>query len=163
MRSSQLNAPCVHQPTHSLLLSHLEIILQNKLLKRLLKLDRCTSTNQLHRDLSLLKVSDIHAVSLLCFVNKCRAARCPETFSNYYQVRQIERDLRNSDHLEVPWARTDIGLSSCNITGARLWNENFEAVNSHLYKLCFKAKVTKHSIEKYLWHSYKMTPRPNDR
>ena len=77
--------------------------LQNKLLKLLLKLDRRTSTNQLHRDLSLLKVSDIHAVSLLCFVNKCRAARCPETFCNYYQVRQTERELRNNDHLEVPW------------------------------------------------------------
>ena len=128
--------------------------LQNKLLKPLLKLDRRTSTNQLHRDLSLLKVSDIHAVSLLCFVNQCRAARCPETFCNYYQVRQTERELRNNDHLEVPWARTDIGLSSCNIKGARLWNENFEAVNSHLYKLCFKANVTKHFIEKYLWHSY---------
>ena len=116
----------------------------------MLKLDRRTSTNQLHRDLSLLKVSDIHAVSLLCFVNKCRATRCPVTFCNYYQVRQTERELRNNDHLEVPWARTDIGLSSCNIKGARLWNENFEAVNSHLYKLCFKAKVTKHFIEKYL-------------
>ena len=56
---------------------------QNKLLKLLLKLDRRTFTNQLHRDLSLLKVSDIHAVSLLCFVNKCRAARCPETFCKF--------------------------------------------------------------------------------
>ena len=72
-------------------------------------------------------------------------------------------NLGNNDHPEVPWTRTDIGLSSCNIKGATLWNENFEAVNSHLYKLCFKAKVTKYFIQKYLWHSYKTTPRPNDR
>ena len=89
--------------------------LQNKLLKLLLKLDRGTSTNQLHRDLPLLKVSDIHAISLLCSVNKCMAARCPETFCDYYQVRQAERELRSNEHLEVPWARTEIGLSSCNI------------------------------------------------
>ena len=39
--------------------------LQNKLLKLMLKLDRRISTNQLHRNLSLLKVSDIHTVSVL--------------------------------------------------------------------------------------------------
>ena len=39
--------------------------MQNKLLKLLLKLDRCTSTDQLHRDISLLKVSDIHTVGML--------------------------------------------------------------------------------------------------
>ena len=41
---------------------------QNKFLKVLLKLDWRTSTNQLHRNISLLKVSDIHTVGLLsCF------------------------------------------------------------------------------------------------
>ena len=100
---------------------------------------------------SLLKVADIHTVSVLCFVNNCRAARFPETFCNYYQVLQTERELRNKDHLDVPWARTDMGLSSCNIKGARLWNENFPAVNPYLYKKCFKTRVTKYFIEKYVW------------
>ena len=127
-------------------------ILQNKLLKLLLKLDRRTSTNQLHRDLSLLKVSDIHDVNMLCFVNNCRATRCPETFCNYYQVRRTERELRNNDHLDVPRARTEMGLSSCNIKGAKLWNKHFTTVNSYLYKKCFKAKVTKYFIEKYEWY-----------
>ena len=108
--------------------------LQNKLLKLTLKLDRRTSTNPLHRNLSLLKVADIITVSVLCFVNNCRTARCPETFCNHYQVRQTERELCNKDHLDVPRARTDVGLSSCNIKGARLWNENFPAVNPSLYK-----------------------------
>ena len=95
--------------------------LQNKLLKLLLKLHWRTSTNQLHRALWLLKVSDIHAVSLLCFMNNCRATRCPETFLNYYQVRQTERELRNNDHIGLAWARTEIGLSfSFKIKWARL-------------------------------------------
>ena len=34
----------------------------------MLKLNRRTATNELHRDLSLLKVSDINTVSVLCFV-----------------------------------------------------------------------------------------------
>ena len=109
-----------------------------------LKLDRRTSMNQLHRDLSLLKVSDIHAVSLLCFV------------CEWMYDRQMPRNFCFITFGKlVPWARTEIGLSSCNIKEARLWNENFEAINSDLYKLCFKAKVTKHFKEKYLWYLYK--------
>ena len=52
--------------------------LPNKLLKLMLKLD--ISTNQLHHNLSLLKVSDIHTVSVLCFFNNCKAARCKRLF-----------------------------------------------------------------------------------
>ena len=117
----------------------------------MLKLNRRTSTNQLHRDLSLLKVFESHAVSVFCFVNNCRAARCPETLCNYFQVRQTERELRYNDHLDVPWGRTETGISSFYIKGARLWNENFAIVNNSVYKKCFKSKVTKHYIEKYFW------------
>ena len=95
------------------------------------------------------------------WVEKPYAARCPETFCNYYQVRQTERELRNKDHLDVPWTRTDMGLSSCNIKGARLWNENFPAVNPHLYKKCFKTRVTKYFIEKYVWWSCKILQTPD--
>ena len=115
----------------------------------MLKLDRHTSTNQLHRDLSLLKVSTINDVNMLCFVNNCRATRCPETFCNHYHVRRTERELRSNGHLDVPWTRTEMGLSSCNIKGAKLWNENFTTVNSYLYQECFKAKVTKYFIATY--------------
>ena len=42
--------------------------LQNKHMKLLLKLDRHTSTNQLHSDISLSKVSDIQTVGILSFL-----------------------------------------------------------------------------------------------
>ena len=58
----------------------------------------------------------------------------------YYQVRQTERELHNNDHLDVPWARTEMGLSSCYIKGARLLNENFGTVNSYLYKNLLKRR-----------------------
>ena len=127
------------------------------------KLERRASTNQLHRDLSLLKVYGIDAISLLCFMNNCTTARCPKTFCNFYQVRQTERELRNDEYLGVPWARTEIGLSSCYIKGARLWDEHFEAVNSHAYKICFEAKVTKYFIDKYVWYLHKTSLRPDGR
>ena len=78
-------------------------ILQNKLLKLLLKLDRSTSTNQLHCDLS---VSDIHDVNMLCFVNNCRATRCLETFCNYYQQNAnfVTMTILMYHGLELKWA-----------------------------------------------------------
>ena len=124
-------------------------VIQNKLLKLLLNFDRRTSTNELHQQLSLLKVVDIHNVNLLSFVNECRSGRCPTLFSNYYHVREAGYDLREKDRLHVPMARTDIGQSSCKIKGARLWNNKFNLVNQHLHKKGFRAIITKQFIETY--------------
>ena len=72
----------------------------------MVKLDLRTSMNQLHRGLILLKVSAVHYFNMLCFVNNCRATRCPET-CNYYQLRKTERDLSNNKLVDVPWASTE--------------------------------------------------------
>ena len=109
-------------------------VIQNKLLKLLLNFDRRTSTNELHQQLSLLKVVDIRNVNLLSFVNECRSGRCPTLFSNYYHAREAGYDLRQKDHLHVSRARTDIGHSSCKIKGVRLWNNKLNLVNQHLHK-----------------------------
>ena len=124
-------------------------VIQNKLLKLLLNFDRRTSTNELHHQLSLLKVVDIHNVNVLSFVNECRSGRCPTLFSNYYHVQEAGYDLRQKDRLHVPMARTDIGQSCCKNKGARLWNNAFNLVNQHLYKKNFRTTITKHFIETY--------------
>ena len=108
-------------------------VIQNKLLKLLLNFDRRTSTNELHHQLSLLKLVDIHNVNVFAFVNECRSGRCPTLFSNYYHVREAGCDLRQKDRLHMPMARTDIGQSCCKNKGARLWNNAFNLVNQHLY------------------------------
>ena len=124
-------------------------VIQNKLLKLLLNFDRRMSTNELHQQLSLLKVVDVHTVNVLSFVNECRSGRCPTLFSSYYHVREAGYELRHNDRLHVPMARTDTGQSSCKIKGARLWNDKFNLVNPHLYKKCFRKTITKHFIETY--------------
>ena len=91
------------------------------------------STNELHQQLSLLKVVDIHTVNVLSFVNECRSGRCPTLFSSYYHVREAGYEPRQNV-LHVPMARTDTGQSSCKIKGSRLWNDKFNLVNPHLYK-----------------------------
>ena len=123
-------------------------VIQNKLLKLLLNFDRRMSTNELHQQLSLLKVVD--TLNVLSFVNECRSGRCPTLFSSYYHVREAGYELRQNDRLQVPLARTDTGQSSCKIKGARSWNEKFNLVNHHLYKKkSFRKTITKHFIETY--------------
>ena len=109
-------------------------VIQNKLIKLLLNFDCPTSTNELHHQLSLLKVSDIHNVNVLSFVNECRSGRCRALFSNYYHIREAGYNIRQKDRLHAPMARTDIGQSCCKIKGARLWSNAFNLVNQHLYK-----------------------------
>ena len=61
-------------------------VMQNKLLKLLLKLDYRTSTNLLHHNMTLLKIADFHTVNILSFVNECRAGRYSDIFKNYFTV-----------------------------------------------------------------------------
>ena len=45
-------------------------IMQNKLLKLLLKWDRRTPTDLVHYHLSILKINDMHTAKILSFVNE---------------------------------------------------------------------------------------------
>ena len=60
--------------------------------------------------------------------------RCPTLFSSYYHVREAGYQLRQNDRLRVPMVRIDIGQSSCKIKCARLWNNEFNLINHHLYE-----------------------------
>ena len=55
----------------------------------------------------------------------------------------------NTQHLNVPWATTDLGSSRCDIKGVKLWNEYFAKVNELLYKKCFRKRLTKALKAKY--------------
>ena len=104
---------------------------------------------ELHQQLSLLKVVDIHTVNVLSFINECRSGRCPTLFSSYYHVREAGYELRQNDRLHVPMARTDIGQSTYKIKGARLWNNKFNLVYPHLYTKSSRKTTTEYVIETY--------------
>ena len=109
-------------------------IMQNKLLKSLLKWDRRTPTNLVHQRLSILKIDDVYIAKVLSFVNECRSCRVPKMLVNYYKFRETGLNLRNRSSLDIPWARTDLGLSRCDIKGARLWNNHLQTSSQLLYK-----------------------------
>ena len=125
-------------------------VMQNKLLKLLLKLDYRTSTSLLHYNMILLKIADIHTVNILSFVNECRAGRNPDIFKNFFAVREATYDHRHKDRLFVPLTRTELGSSRCAILGAKLWNKYFDEVNQYLFKKSFRTRVAKSFITKYI-------------
>jgi hypothetical protein len=96
-------------------------VLQNKLLKLVLQYDRLTPTNILHKNFNILKLPDIRNAKLVCFVAKCLSNNCPPCFKNYYQLRNSHYNLRHQ-LLNIKRTRTQLGSSSIQIHGAKLWN-----------------------------------------
>ena len=105
-------------------------IMQNKLLNLLLKWDRRTPTDLVHQRLSILKIDEVHIAEVLSFVNECRSCRVPEMFVNYYKTREI-------------------GLSRCDIKGARLWNNHLQTTSQLLYEKSFHKQFSKFLTRKY--------------
>ena len=79
-------------------------ILQNKLMKMLLKLDRRTSTNYLHKMLNICKVNDIYVCCLSNFINDVLCGNCPDVFKNYFAFRRNVYDVRRKGQVKIPAA-----------------------------------------------------------
>ena len=115
-------------------------------LKLLLKWDRRTPTDLVHQRLSILNIDDVHIAKVLSFVKEYRSCRFPEMFVNYYKIRETGLNLRCRSSLDIPWARTDLGLSRCDIKGALLWNNYLQTTSQLLYKKSFHKQLSKFFI-----------------
>ena len=116
-----------------------------------MKYDRRSPTVFLHHVMSILQINDMHIVKVLSFVNECRSGRIPDIVLDYYKVRETGLELRNIRTLDIPWAKTHLGLSRCDIKGARLWNMYFDTVNPLMHKKTFRKRITKYFVSKYIW------------
>ena len=122
--------------------------IQNKLLKLILNMDRMTSTNTLHSNLRILKVSDISKVKILLFVNNCLLGSCPYIFISYFTSHRPGYSLRSSG-LNVPRTRTVVGSLGVYCNGARLWNGLSEDINKFRHQKNKKTHLVKHFIASY--------------
>ena len=121
-------------------------VLQNKLLKLILRKDSRTPTNDLHQELHLLKVKDIQKMKILCFVNNCLLGSCAPSFNNYFVERDNVYNFRRS-HLLAPRTRTELGSLSIKVQGCRLWNGLPESVKAFRYQQNFKKYIVKHILQ----------------
>ena len=123
--------------------------IQNQLLKLILKLDRRTPTNTLHKNMRIVKVSHIAHSSVLGFVNDVRIGRCPEIFLDYYTLKRNAYDLRTKGQLKVPQTRLVLGDKSVKIKGALLWNRMDKSMLKHRFTKSFRKNLIKHFISSY--------------
>ena len=98
--------------------------IQNKLMKLLTKKEPRYSTNQLHLDLNILKVDDIHKLSTLNFVYKCINGDMIPNFLTYFTFREHihTHTTRNNHQIHTSQIHTEIGRQTTHYTGATLWN-----------------------------------------
>ena len=104
-------------------------VIQNKLLKMVLKLDRLMPTNDLHKNIKILKIDDIHTCNTLGLVNEMVGDRCPAIFRNYFEIKENSYDLR---------------------TPASLWNKIDKSLLNYRLKKTLKQHLTKFCLNKYL-------------
>ena len=107
--------------------------LQNKLLKVLLAKRYRYSTNHLHNELNILKVSDISKVDTLTFVHNYFNNKLPKVFNNYYNVFSNIHNIntRESDkHILISRHNSNFGHSTMKIRGAKLWNTTDTIIKS---------------------------------
>ena len=99
-------------------------ILQNKLLKVLFNKPYRTGTNDLHRELQLLKVNDLYKLRVLNFVYKAVNRESIDQFCNYFpsRVNIHDHNTRQKKQLVVKNVKTNFGKSSVYFQGANLWN-----------------------------------------
>ena len=95
-------------------------VMQNKLMKLLLNIDRLTPTDTLHQTLNMLKVSDIYQVNILSFVNDTVSGRWPNLFQDYFELIRNTYDLRTKGQIIVLPARIVFGDKQIRIKGAHL-------------------------------------------
>ena len=123
-------------------------ILSNKLLKYLLRLPQRTPTNELHKDMKILKIDDLITINILAFVKKCLFDDCPELFKSYFRYQSHNYDTRDPK-LFVKRSKTQLGSNSLKIKGASLWNNIENEIKSKCHLKSFKKCLTLHFISKY--------------
>ena len=99
--------------------------LQNKLLKVLAGKKYRYSTDKLHDEFNLLKVSDITNQEVLTFVYNFFSNRLPSIFKNYYQTFSENHSYNTRfANLSIRKIRrnNEFGAKSIKIRGSDLWN-----------------------------------------
>ena len=124
-------------------------VIQNKLLKLILKLDRLTSTNIHHKEINVLEVTHIGESGVLGFVNKVLCGQCPAIFLSYYEIKR-HADVRTKGQLVTPQTRsiTYLHTNFLNITTSYKWqwcefSKSLAIVLSKWKDVCCGIELTK--------------------
>ena len=124
-------------------------VIQNKFTKLILKLDRLTATNMLHKEINVLKVTHIGESSVLGFVNKVLCVHCPDIFLSYYTIKRNAYDLRTKGQLVTYPTRIQFGDRAVKVKGCLLWNRIDKKMLEYRLSKSFKDHLVKYYISTY--------------
>ncbi len=118
---------------------------QNRVLKILQYKRRLASTNEIHKDFQVLKISDQyeHKILKLMHMYVNNKDKLPAVFQNLFQTRSSlhNYETRHSDLFQVPKTKTRFGNCAISVKGAKLWNSQpphlrkIQALTSYLKAL----------------------------
>ena len=123
--------------------------MQNKLLKLLLQLDRLTLTNVLHKNLNILKISDLYKCSVLSFVNDTQIVNAQKYLSTISRKKAQQLYLRQKEQLDIPPARLTLSKWAIRIKVAKLWNDIHKDLIMYKCKMTLRTHLMKWHIIKY--------------
>ena len=118
--------------------------LQNKLLRLLLNKNPLYSTDQLHAEMKILKIVDVHKHCTLQFVYKCTTGDQIIKFRDYFTARNEihSYNTRYNHHLNIPdIPHTELVRSTTHYNGTTLWNELDENIKDSENLNIFKKRV----------------------
>ena len=118
-------------------------VIQSKLLKMVLKLDRLMPNNNLHKNMKILKIDDIHKCNTLGLVNEMVTDRCPAIFRKYFEIKGNSYDLRTRDQLTIPLTRLSLGQHAVRVKWSSLWNKIDKSLLNYRFENTLKQHLTK--------------------
>ena len=124
-------------------------VIQSKLLKLLLCKDPRYSTNDLHKNMHILKVKDIHNANVICFVKNCLVKNVPNPFHNYF-TRSDRPYATRTMGLDISRFRTRLGSFAIKISGAKLWNELPVDITDRKEQVNFRKILINYLINEYI-------------
>ena len=120
--------------------------LQNKLLKVLYYKNYLYSTNRLHHELSILKVSDLINQEILSFVYQYIHGKLPNVFKDYFSHRHELSEMIEEHRMRrfiLPLPKSDVGKGTIKFVGSKLFNEKASVLKLNVSIKTFRRHVNK--------------------
>ena len=123
-------------------------ILQNRVLKILFNKDWLTPTKELHKELKVLLVSDIHRLQISKFVYKFFHNTLPPPFADYYKLNSNthEHHTRTNNHIHIDRMHSP---NTVKVAGAKIYNDIPECIRTSNTLKTFAHNLKQHSIDQY--------------
>ena len=116
-----------------------------------LRRDRDHSTNDLHRNLNILKVEDMHSSSILSLVHNCTNGKTIPAFEYYFITRETFQTIRTRNIQNIITYRCGtIGQKTVHDIGAHLWNNLSNELKNIESKNVFKKRIHNQYLTTYL-------------